>query len=348
MTGDVLRTDIEYAIRLLKANRSNQEAIAALGLRGVSAANAAQLVDDLRQGRRVTPEILSRIEFAPRRSSRSKPVAPTSMPTQPSVPVEEPRRRRRRAEAGDGKRKISVGLGFAAAILVCAGVGFGAWLVSNRVRNGGTEALLGHPTTKASARELASSAGSLPAAGGPVRDGKLATGELAGPIAGGSTTQLSGGSAPGNLVFALGPDGLSIGGKAVSRGSAVQTVSKVLGPPTRTSETGTPGTMIYAYDNHGVLIYWDKGAGKESIVLDCEANGGPNGTTARFTGSLRVEGQVIRPETDAATLAGMQKLGLNNPQPSGGIFSGKCNGIELAFAYLKTPQRLSLVEIDLK
>jgi hypothetical protein len=106
--------------------------------------------------------------------------------------------------------------------------------------------------------------------------------------------------------------------------------------------------MIYAYDNHGLLIYSHKGTGNESILLDCEAIGGTNGTTARFTGSLRIDDQVIRADTDAKTLAAIQKLGLNNPEPDGGILGGRYNGLELIFAYLKTPQRLSLIEIDWK
>ena len=63
---------------------------------------------------------------------------------------------------------------------------------------------------------------------------------------------------------------------------------------------------------------------------------------------LRIEDQVIRADTDSETLAGIKQLGLTNPGTSGGILSGRYHNLDLAFAYLKGPQRLSLIEIDLK
>ena len=143
-------------------------------------------------------------------------------------------------------------------------------------------------------------------------------------------------------------DGLRISGSLVTAGNVLTCISKVLGQPTRSSPAGQPDTIIYAYDNHGLLIYSTKGTGKDSIVLDCDAIGGANGTTSPFTGSLQVEDQVIRPDTDSKTLTAMPKLGLKNPAAGGGILSGRYNNLDLAFAYLKTPTRLSLIEIDLK
>ena len=74
------------------------------------------------------------------------------------------------------------------------------------------------------------------------------------------------------------------------------------------------GTIIYAYDVHGLLIYSQPGGRTNHIVLDCEATGGANGTTSPFAGTLRVEDQVIGPDTDSQTLAGMKKLGLDTPK----------------------------------
>jgi hypothetical protein len=373
MTREILRTDIELAIKLRKADRSDDEVIAALALRGVDAAKAAQLVDDLRHDRNVSSQILSGLEFAPRRRSRSKRGPSRSEPSQPSLSSEEQSRSEPPTEAGAGKRKTSVALGLIAAILVCSGVAVGALLISNRLHQAGNNPPPADSKAKASASELAHPAApsqtlprgsvapdSLSAVTGPVPDRKLSASGEPTPIAGtsradephgtgpGGVDRLTQERSPGQLVLDLQPDGLRIGGRLVTRGNALKTVSDILGAPTRTTRIGPPDTMIYAYDNHGLLIYAYKGTGNESIVLDCEAIGGNNGTTTRFAGSLRIDDQVIRTDMDATTLVAIKKLGLKNPQPGGGIFSGRYNGLELAFAYLKTPQRLSLIEIDWK
>ena len=106
--------------------------------------------------------------------------------------------------------------------------------------------------------------------------------------------------------------------------------------------------MIYAFDGHGLLIYSEKSAGKDSIVLDYEAVGGTNGATSPFTGVLQVEEQVIRPDTAYETLGAIEKLGLTNAGTDSSILGGRYNNLDLAFAYLRTPQRLSLIQIGLK
>jgi len=153
-------------------------------------------------------------------------------------------------------------------------------------------------------------------------------------------------SAP--LALELQPDGLRIGGSLVTGGNLLTAVANLLGTATRTNQAVPAGTIIYAYDLHGLLIYSQTDGRKNYIVLDCEATGGPNGTTSPFAGTLRVEDQLIGPDTDSQTLAGMKKLGLDAPKAGGTIWSGRYNSLGLVFAYLKSPRRPSLIEIDLK
>jgi hypothetical protein len=85
MTHDVLRSDIEIATRLRTAERPDHEIIAALVQRGVDPAGAAQLVDDLRNGRQASaktpapPELLlprrTRLKNSESRMGSSDPQA---------------------------------------------------------------------------------------------------------------------------------------------------------------------------------------------------------------------------------------------------------------------------------
>ncbi|MCX6911483.1 MAG: hypothetical protein NT167_00175, partial [Verrucomicrobia bacterium] len=156
----------------------------------------------------------------------------------------------------------------------------------------------------------------------------------------------NGKSAP--LVLELQPDGLHIGGSLVGGSNLLPAIASVLGAPTRTHQAALAGTVIYAYDDHGLLIYSQPGGRANHVVLDCEATGGANGTTSPFAGTLKVEGQVIGPDTDSQSLAGITKLGLDNRKRGSTIWGGHYHGLGLIFAYLRSPERPSLIEIDLK
>ena len=153
-------------------------------------------------------------------------------------------------------------------------------------------------------------------------------------------------SAP--LVLELQPDGLRIGGSLVTGGNLLSAVANLLGAATRTNQAAPAGTVIYAYDLHGLLIYSQPDGRTNHIVLDCEATGAPNGTTSPFAGTLRVEDQVIGPDTDSQTLAGIKKLGMNKPKSDGTVWGGRYHSLGLVFAYPKASRRPSLIEIDLK
>ena len=150
------------------------------------------------------------------------------------------------------------------------------------------------------------------------------------------------------LALELQPDGLHLAGTHITGANVLTAVANSLGAATRTNRAGTADTVIYAYDQQGLLIYSQPGGGTNSIILDCEANGGVNGTTSAFSGTLTIEGQAIRADTDPQALAVVKQLGLNQPGNREGIWSGRYHDLQLVFAYLKSARRLSLIEIDLK
>jgi hypothetical protein len=146
----------------------------------------------------------------------------------------------------------------------------------------------------------------------------------------------------------LQPDGLHINGSLVGGSDLLPALASVLGAPTRTNQAASAGTIIYAYDDHGLLIYSQPGGRTNRIVLDCEATGGANGTTSPFAGTLKVGDQVIGPDTDSQTLAGIKELGLDNRRSGNTIWGGHYHNLGLIFAYLRSPERPSLIEIDFK
>jgi hypothetical protein len=373
MTHYVLPTDIELATKLLAANRPDEAVVAALVRRGIDSAGATQLVADLRNGRKVSPQLPSGLEIGPGRRTRSKRAARPSETSAPSPAPESSPRRERRTQGNDKNRKHPTALWIIAAIPICFGAVVIGVLISNRLHRAGNNPQPEKPRTGAPARALAPPAGSSQesprpgilagsrsTAAGQSAVRKPSTGAEQSPTSGLSSAPDLHSSPPRGavasserllspqLVLEFQTDGLHIGGSLVTPGNALACVSKILGAPTRTSPAAQPDTTIYAYDKHGLLIYSGKGTGKESIILDCEASGGENGTTSPFTGLLQVEDQVIRPATDSNTLAAIKQLGISNPSAGGGILSGRCHNLVLTFAYLKTPQRLSLIEIDLK
>ena len=58
MTREILDSDVEFAQRLLGEGRSDKEIAVALGLRGIEPAQAADLLTDLRKGRKIRPKMI--------------------------------------------------------------------------------------------------------------------------------------------------------------------------------------------------------------------------------------------------------------------------------------------------
>jgi hypothetical protein len=63
---------------------------------------------------------------------------------------------------------------------------------------------------------------------------------------------------------------------------------------------------------------------------------------------LKISDQVVSSGTDAASLGLIKGLGLEAPKSASGIFHAQYGSFALVFGYLKSPERLSLVEIDFK
>ncbi|MGO8928748.1 MAG: hypothetical protein ACLQU3_17920 [Limisphaerales bacterium] len=323
MTHDVLRTDIELATRLRAAERPDDEIIAALVQRGVDPAGAARLVDDLRDGRKAIAQSPVPPEFLLPRRIRTKSGDRGTGPSQPQPAQGANLRRKHSVRSARHHRKRPAAAWRIPAIIVALGVVAGGILIAHRY-HAGADSTEEH-ASKAPRPKVNGANGEAPAAAAPGQH-----------------------PSPEPLALELRPDGLHIGASHVTPGNILTAVADNLGVATRTNQVGQTDTVIYAYDRQGLLVYSQKGGGTNSIVLDCEANGGTNGATAPFTGTLTIDGQVIRADTDSQTLSAIRQLGLNHPGSDRTIWGGRYNGLELVFAYLKSSQRLSLIEIDLK
>ena len=84
MTHDILQSDIDFGNKLIHEGLPDTEIVQALGRRGIERSKAARLVDDLRQGRRLQPEVaLSELGMSPAQSEEEaseEPSAPASEP----------------------------------------------------------------------------------------------------------------------------------------------------------------------------------------------------------------------------------------------------------------------------
>ena len=320
MTHDLLQTDIELAIRLRADQRSDEEIIRALRYRAVDPGQAAQLLEDLRNGKRVTARsVLLKQLPARRRSRATKPApnageplkTPASMPPVPTEPVP-PRPRRVRKTS---RLLVRLSLGLAALALVAL-----AFVLYQRSQ----ERTFGPPEPEAP---------TPPASDTP----------SAAPVAPASQN-----TSPAPQLLELQPDGLRIAGNLVTRDTLLPALNSLLGAPTRTNQVAETGAMIYAYDQQGLLLYLQPGGGTNSLVLDCDATGGVNGTTTPFAGSVRIGDREIRPDMDAQALASIAEVGLKESGGSGSVWNGRYHGLDLVFAYLRSPRHLSLIAIDLK
>jgi hypothetical protein len=324
MTHDILQSDIELATRLRDDKRPDDEIITALVHRGVDSGQAAQLVDDLRNGRKAVPPSTAHLEFSPARRSRARSASHGTGQNHSTHSSRAESNREPLARPAVQSRKKSSPLWSIAAILIGLGIAVGSIVLFQRY----------HARTKGQEEQQPKPA--------------MPKGDSASLKVPANAAAASQNVSPTPLVLELQPDGLHLGSSLVTQGNILAAAASLLGLPTRTNHVGQTDTVVYAYDRQGVLIYSQKGGGTNSIVLDYEAVGGANGTTSPFAGTLKIEDRVIGPDTDSKTLAAIKNLGLKRSGGSGSIWGGRYNNLELVFAYLKSPRRLSLIEIDLK
>jgi hypothetical protein len=69
MTREILEADVEFARRLLEEDRLDGDIVRALGLRGIEAANSANLLAELRAGRKIRSKMI----LLPRRAAQKQP-----------------------------------------------------------------------------------------------------------------------------------------------------------------------------------------------------------------------------------------------------------------------------------
>ena len=323
MTHDLLQSDVEVAIRLMAEGRADDQIITALARRRLDPAKAVRLVDDLRNGRKVVAQPALPQEFALRRS-RSRSAARESVAPPPTrSPKPEPRPELP-SPSGASKRKKPAVMWIVAAILLFLAIVVVGSALFQRYSLGSRHLEEQEPRT-AAARGKSAPKPEMP---------RVET----------ATRHLS----PAPLGLELQPDGLRIDGKLLTRDNLLPAVVSLLGPPTLTNQVSQTKTLVYAYDHLGLLIYSHPAGGTNSLVLDCEGIGGANGTTSPFAGTLRVEADVIGPNTDSQTLAAIKQLALAAPKAGGTIWHGSYRNVDVVFAYLKSPRRPSLIELDLK
>jgi hypothetical protein len=151
-----------------------------------------------------------------------------------------------------------------------------------------------------------------------------------------------------NISLEIQQDELRLCNNSIARENFLSTIFNILGTPSRTNQVEKLEQVVYAYDQYGLLIYSPRNTRKCSIVLDFEAIDGPAGTRNPFVGVFKINGNALHVTTDAASLALISELGLEPAKSSSGILRAQIGGLELVFAYFKTPERLSLAEIDFK
>jgi hypothetical protein len=142
MTHSILTTDIELAKKLLTAARPDGAIIAALVSRGIDSASAAQLVNDLRNGRQVTPTVPAGLEMSTsssRRHSRSRRESRRKQPQSAARSSESAPHAERAHERHSDARKNSSTLWLLAAVPICFVAVIVGVLISNHLRRAADE-----------------------------------------------------------------------------------------------------------------------------------------------------------------------------------------------------------------
>ena len=314
MTHKILQSDIELARKQLEAKRSDAEIVAALERRGIEPDKAAQLVQDLREGKPVSPEIDRVPQIVPGPSSEAAQNPGAGLEDAPEIEENFSGRSIRR----HGRRRPNPGRNWIIAtalllLVVTAGI-LGYRLYEDRLE--APEGKNGRPLETQTARAASHSNKAAVQTHAP---------------------QLE-----------LREDGLRLAGNLIGRSNAQSVITRVFGPATRTNQVERPSKVIYAYDPYGVLVYSQRGGADENIVFDFDALGGTHGTESAFAGSLKVDAAEIRANTDAQSLGAIKSLGLTRSGPDGCIFASRHAAVELVFTYRKGLQRLSSIELDLK
>jgi len=316
MTNDILQSDIDLARKLLDGRRPSDEIVAALSYRGIDRHRAAQLVADLQAGRPVEPDRPISVNLPSRTSEDPAPAAEkqSGKSTQTDLAGE-------RGASRSTHRKANAFPWFTMIALAAAAVCVLAFVLLSRKSHSNVS--VNQSASPASDQSMTESARSKQPTPGHGLDAKAISVEVE-------------------------PEGLRLCGNPVARENFLPLIFKTLGAPTRTNQVEKADQVVYAYDSCGLLVYAPKNSGHCSIVLDFDGSDGAAGTKNAFIGTFKINKQAVRPNTDAASLGSIKELGLQAPKSASGIFHAQYGAVELVFGYLKTRERLSLIEIDFK
>jgi len=315
MTNDILQTDIDLARKLLDARQPSDEIVAALSYRGIDGGRAAQLIADLQGGKKVEPDRPISINLASRTTEN-----PASAQERQGARRTQPELAGERRESRPTRRKANAFPWFTTIGLTSAAVCVAMFVLLSRKSH--LHDLVNQNAADASDPSIADS--------------------------GTSKRPNGSGLNPKAISVEVDPEGLRLCGNSVGREDFLASIFKTLGAPTRTNQAHTADHIIYGYVSCGLLVYAPKNAGHYSIVLHFDASDGDAGTKNPYVGTFKVNNEAVRPNTDAASLGSMKELGLQQPKSASGIFQAQCGAVDLVFGYLKTPERLSLIEIDFK
>jgi hypothetical protein len=314
MTNDILQSDIDLARRLLDAGRPADEIVATLGYRGINGTRAVQLVAELQAGKTVEPDKPIAIKL-PSGTSEGSAVS-AHQPGRSSAQGDLPERPQ---NSRSTQRKAHSFPWFTIIALVAAAVSVAAFVLLSRKSHTSDS----NDQDRSQPSDQAATEGGVGEKGASVSDAKA-------------------------ISLQVEPQGLRLCGKSLARENFLPGIFKILGAPARTNQVEKADQVIYAYDACGLLVYAPKDAGHYSIVLDFDASDGTAGTKNPFVGTFKISNRVIRPGTDAASLGSVKELGLQPPNSASGIFHAQYGACELVFGYLKSSERLSLIEIDFK
>jgi hypothetical protein len=305
-----LQSDIDLARKLSDARRPTSEIVTALTCRGIDSSRAVQVVSDIQDGKTVEPDKSITINLAPKTSEET--ITPAAQPNRQDSPACSSTERHRNQSKHP---KPDAFPWFMILVLASAAVCVTGFVLVSRKSH--SESSKARPTNQS--------------VSGPANDEDR-----------NSNHELN----PKDISLEIQQDGLRLCNHSVSREDFLSAIFKILGAPSRTNQVEKLDHIIYAYDSYGLLVYSPRNSGKYSVVLDFEAADAAAGTKNPFVGAFKINDYLVHAATDAASLALIRGLRLGPPRSTSGIFRAQFGGLDLVFGYFKTPERLSLAEID--
>src|SRR5205823_2092292 len=132
-------------------------------------------------------------------------------------------------------------------------------------------------------------------------------------------TARSEGDQPGGVKIEIQAQAVRINGRPLAPDSALKTLCGIAGAPMRTNSFEE--LTIYAFDEHGILLYAEKQTGKNSLFIYFEPIGGGKGAQEPFSGTLIIHGTTVTAKTASNNLSSIPQLQLSETATN--VFSGQ-------------------------